>query len=134
MLILMYYVFLHIIMLRNKQVPSLLYGHQHDLCLNKIGKYREFLTHIQWNSRSNVGHVLISVHSHFWHFPNLWYFCSSISAILSTIIGVHFGHVLVHMKVYFTFHEQIDKWNYCTRLQFSYLTCFNTLLFLPESS
>lgn len=32
-------------------------------------------------------------------FVDCSYNCSSISAILSTVIGVHFGHVLIHMKV-----------------------------------
>lgn len=32
----------------------------------------------------------------YWDFTSS---CSSISAILSTIIGLHFGHVLIHLKV-----------------------------------
>ena len=41
---------------------------------------------------------LFCVVVHCWH-CSLIKFCSSFSAVLSTIIGVHYGHVLVHMKV-----------------------------------
>lgn len=57
-------------------------------------------------------------------------FCSSFSAVLSTIIGVHYGHVLVHMKVIFclTFQLFVYLWKAETRTENSSLTCSFVLL------
>lgn len=45
-----------------------------------------------------------------------FYDYSSISAILSTVVGVHFGHVLIHMKV----KSKSSRHDHLTNLQHSY--------------
>ena len=56
---------------------------------------------ILWWMCPTINVVFVNLENLFWTFSIYGCLsnCSSISAILSTIIGVHFGHVLVHFKV-----------------------------------